>query len=147
MGMRAIDLIVIHHSASPLHTTVEEITTWHKARDFQTIGYHFVVLEDGTVAKGRDINSIGAHATGHNLRSIGICVVGDNTRPEMRWTNVQVHCLRALVQTLHILWPDTRVCGHRDLAGAATVCPGLDVGAMLAKRGDDSWTVLKSQES
>ena len=41
-GKRRIDKIIIHHSASPIGTTVEQIDQWHKARGWTGIGYHFV---------------------------------------------------------------------------------------------------------
>ena len=48
--------------------TVAEITLWHKARGFRTIGYHYVVGLDGEVHAGRDesrqarIATAGIHA-------------------------------------------------------------------------------------
>ncbi len=131
--MRPIELIVIHHSASSLATTVAEITTWHEARGFGGIGYHLVILGNGTVAQGRPMESIGAHARGHNLKSIGVCVVGNNTEPDHAWTTRQINSLRALVDLLRIFWPRAQVLGHRDLEGAATECPGLNVRALLEK--------------
>jgi N-acetyl-anhydromuramyl-L-alanine amidase AmpD len=110
------------------------------------IGYHFVVLGDGTIAMGRMLSEIGAHAKGHNLKSIGICVVGDNTQKEHWWTDEQIVCLRALVQVLQILCPQTEILGHRDLPGAATECPGLNVLALLEKE-NESWTVARLRAS
>ena len=139
-------MIVIHHSASNLAATVEQITEWHKARNFETIGYHFVILQNGHVKAGRPVEKIGAHAHHHNLKSIGICVTGDNTRPGSSWTQNQIGSLRALVDTLKIFWPSAEVLGHRDLPGAATECPGLNVRALL-ERGNESWMAHSSVES
>lgn len=76
-GKRKIDKVIVHHSASPVSTTVEQIDEWHKARGWSGIGYHWVLLEDGTWAKGRNENKTGAHCNGYNKGSIGICVTGN----------------------------------------------------------------------
>jgi N-acetylmuramoyl-L-alanine amidase len=130
--VRSINKIVVHHSAGSRATTVEQITKMHQARGFTDIGYHFVILWNGKVAKGRDIEKIGAHAKGHNVGSIGVCVTGDNTKPDLFWTEEQISCLRATVQTLCILFPEAEIYGHRDLPGAATECPGLNVKDLLS---------------
>jgi N-acetylmuramoyl-L-alanine amidase len=43
------------------------------------IGYNFLVGEDGNVYEGQGWNYVGAHAPAYNLRSIGICIIGDFT--------------------------------------------------------------------
>lgn len=68
--------VIFHHSLSD-HATIEEITQWHKARGFDTIGYHFVIQKNGSVDAGRNIHQYGAHAKGKNTDSIGVCFVGD----------------------------------------------------------------------
>ncbi len=127
--MRKIEYIVIHHTASPRETTVEDIRTWHKKRGFSDIGYHFVIDGEGIVRKGRDLSKIGAHVKGLNWRAIGIAVTGDNTVPGMEWTEFQVDVLRTMIQAMRILFPDAKVVGHRDLR--PTECPGVDVGGTL----------------
>ena len=132
--MRPIDRIVIHHSASPRETTVEQITEWHvKDRGFEAIGYHLVLTGSGAVRAGRDLQRAGAHAAGYNAYSIGVCVTGDNTKPEHAWSAAQIASLRAVVRTLLDTFPGANVCGHRDVG--KTECPGLDVRALLAMEG------------
>lgn len=41
------------------------------------IGYHFVIERTGSVFKARQSDEIGAHDTGENSDSIGICLAGD----------------------------------------------------------------------
>jgi N-acetylmuramoyl-L-alanine amidase len=120
---------VVHHSASPLKTTVDQIRAWHQLKGFKDVGYHYVILNDGTVVLTRPVEEVGAHAEGHNKDSIGICVVGDNTIPGREWGPKQKEALRILLQKL----PQVKVLGHRDLPGAATLCPGLNVRAVLAE--------------
>ena len=75
---RKIDKIIIHCSASKegQKLTVEQIDKLHRQRGFAGIGYHFVIYLDGSIHDGRDISKIGAHTTGYNTGSIGICYVG-----------------------------------------------------------------------
>ena len=127
--MTRIERLVVHHSASDLITKAEDIELWHLARGFSGIGYHFVIEQDGGRRVGRPFPSVGAHVKGANHDSIGVCLVGDNTRPEAQWTRLQRASLRELVQAVRVLLPDIKVCGHRDLA--ATECPGLDLNAIL----------------
>ena len=124
--MRPINLIVIHHSASPLSTTREDIAAWHRAKGWRDIGYHFVIESDGRVVPGRPLEEVGAHARGHNASSIGICAVGDNTKLDQRWTVAQVAALCSLVDTMSTQFPGALVRGHRDVMNPGyTECPGL----------------------
>lgn len=76
--MRKISKIIIHCSATPegRDYTVADINRWHRARGFRKIGYHFVIYRDGSIHVGRTKNEIGAHCTGQNSISIGICYIG-----------------------------------------------------------------------
>lgn len=157
--MRAIDTIVIHCSASPngRWTTTLDIDAWHKRRGFRRepparlqfnpellhIGYHHVIYITGALATGRSHEEVGAHTTGHNARSLGICMVGTDRFSAAQWVS-----LRELIQALiHPVgryparYPSARIVGHRDLSpdknGNGTVepqewlktCPGFDVAA------------------
>jgi len=132
---RPIDRLVIHHSASPTSTTLEQIDRWHRDRGFDGIGYHHLIRADGRVLPGRDLSRPGAHAAGHNAHSIAICVAGDNTRPEHAWTAAQKQALVVYVRWFRIFFPSAAVVGHRDLPGAATTCPGVDVRELLREPG------------
>lgn len=75
--MRKITEIIIHCSATPegKDYTVVDIDRWHKAK-----GYHFVIYRDGSIHVGRSKSETGAHCTGHNTISIGICYIGGLTK-------------------------------------------------------------------
>jgi hypothetical protein len=75
---RKINEIIVHCSATPegKDYSVADIRKWHIQRGFGDIGYHYVIYRDGTVHKGRSIGKIGAHTSGHNSYSIGICYIG-----------------------------------------------------------------------
>ena len=52
--MRTITLIIIHCSAvRPYQTSnAAQIDSWHRARGWNGIGYHYVILRDGTIQTG-----------------------------------------------------------------------------------------------
>ena len=71
--------IIIHCSATREgddSVNAEVIDRWHKERGWQGIGYHYVVLMDGTIETGRMVDQCGAHTRGHNCESIGVCYIG-----------------------------------------------------------------------
>lgn len=128
--MRKINKVIIHCSATPegRDTTIQDIDEWHKARGFKKIGYHYVIYIDGSIHKGRDENEIGAHCTGQNSNSIGICYIGgmtkDNKTPKDTRTYAQKQSLLKLLKTLKLKYPEATVHGHREFAAKA--CPCFD---------------------
>lgn len=128
--MREINKIIIHCSATPegREHTVADITAWHKARGFATIGYHWVIYLDGTIHKGRPEEQMGAHTTGQNQNSIGICYIGGTDakgNPKDTRTDKQKVALIALVNELKEKYPKASVHGHCEFAAKA--CPSFDV--------------------
>ncbi|MDR0370766.1 MAG: N-acetylmuramoyl-L-alanine amidase [Prevotellaceae bacterium] len=128
--MRKINNIILHCSATRegQNTTVADIERWHKERGFRTIGYHYVIYLDGSVHKGRDVSEVGAHVTGQNADSIGICYIGglnsEGKEKDTR-TDAQKESLRKLVTELKGQFPDATVHGHNEFAKKA--CPCFDV--------------------
>lgn len=125
--MRTITLIIIHCSAvrPDQHSSAGDITQWHMARGWRTIGYHFVVRRDGTTENGRHIEHIGAHCKGHNKYSIGICYEGGldrNGKPADTRTEAQKYALRRLITQLKQTYPWAIIVGHRDL-NPQKACP------------------------
>lgn len=125
--MRPITTIVLHYSATPpdMDIGAEEIKKWHLERGFMDIGYHFVVRRDGTIERGRSIDLAGAHVKGHNADSVGICYVGGGTGQDTR-TNSQRKSIWELVNGLRAVFGALPLRGHREMPGAATLCPGFD---------------------
>ena len=129
--MRKITKIIIHCSATPegRDYTVADIDRWHKQKGWNGIGYHYVIYRDGSVHTGRDVEIMGAHCTGQNANSIGICYIGgmtaDNKRPKDTRTPEQVAALRDLVELLKTEYPTATIHGHNEFANKA--CPCFDV--------------------
>lgn len=126
---RNIDKLIVHCTATPegRDVTVDEIRKWHLDRGFNDIGYHYVIYRDGSIHQGRIEQTIGAHVTGQNTGSIGICYVGgtdaagnakDTRTPE------QKKSLEAILRVLKKRYPNATIYGHRDFANKD--CPSFD---------------------
>jgi N-acetylmuramoyl-L-alanine amidase len=129
--MRQINQIIIHCSATPegRDVTVNTIRQWHKQRGFRDIGYHYIIYRDGSVHVGRPESQQGAHCTGHNANSIGICYVGgmerDMSEPKDTRTPAQRKALAELCHELKRKYPAASIHGHNEFANKA--CPSFNV--------------------
>lgn len=132
---RAIKEIIVHCSATPEgeNYTAEQIRRMHLQRGFSDIGYHYVVYLDGTVKKGREESVVGAHCSGHNACSIGVCYIGGcPPRSEKDWAKMwkdtrtpkQKLALTELLAALKRKYPKAVIRSHRDFANKA--CPSFD---------------------
>ena len=127
---RTINEIIVHCSATPegKDYSLDTIRQWHRQRGFSDIGYHYVIHPDGKVEEGRDVNIAGAHCSGHNSKSIGICYIGgmtaDNKKAKDTRTEEQRKSLKALLMAMRKLYPQAKIHGHRDFAAKA--CPSFD---------------------
>jgi len=133
--MRTINKIIIHCTATKegRSTTVAEVTNWHKDRGFVTIGYHYLIGLNGEIWTGRPVEQVGAHCTGQNANSIGVCYVGGldgDLQPKDTRTAEQKESLVRLVGELKERYPAATVHGHREFANKA--CPCFDVSKEFA---------------
>jgi N-acetyl-anhydromuramyl-L-alanine amidase AmpD len=96
------------------------IRAWHLARGFSDIGYHYVILPDGTVEIGRPLWRAGSHCQGHNLDSVAICLVGLKA-----FGMPQFDALRPLLMKLKRDFPRATLHGHREFNPGKT-CPVFD---------------------
>lgn len=119
--MRRIDYIVMHATATVegKNFTAKDIDLWHKKRGWKGIGYHYVILLDGTIEKGRPDATIGAHVKGFNRYSIGIAYVGGldkNLSPKDTRTFKQKVAQKLLLRKLKQQHPKAQILGHRDFS-------------------------------
>lgn len=138
----AVNSIVIHCAASEngRDIGIAEIDDWHRARGFARdawhrkaqrphlghVGYHAVILVDGTVELGRGLGEKGAQVQGHNWHTWGVCLIGAD-----RFSFPQWYALGDLVERWALLLgdhlDDDGVMGHREFPGVRKSCPGFDV--------------------
>ena len=111
--------IIIHH-AEASHCTAQDIHQWHLNNGWSGAGYHFLVRKDGTVYRLRPENKIGAHASGSNSDSIGICFEGSYMTETM--PQAQINAGKELVAYLKQKYGISKVQAHREVC--STNCPG-----------------------
>lgn len=132
---RNVDEIIIHYTATPdgEEFSNAQIKASHLARGFSDIGYHWVIGLNGEIRKGRDESIAGAHCTGHNTRSVGICYVGGcPPRSVNGWRDIgkdtrtpaQKAALIKLIKEVKERYPNASVHGHNEFANKP--CPGFN---------------------
>jgi hypothetical protein len=116
----------------PIDEGPREIQQVHmQGRNFQDIGYHFLIGREGRVYEGRSLAVHGAHVKEHNAGTLGIALLGNYE--ELEPTAEQIQRLRWLISTLMANHPLTHLAGHRDFLPGKTVCPGKNLAALLPK--------------
>ena len=134
--MRYFNDIIIHCSATRAlpNITADTIRRWHvQGNGWDDIGYHYVVLVDGTIQQGRPIDQEGAHCRGHNKDSIGICYVGGldgfglptDTRTKAQKKALARLIWRLTLQAMNAGFGIPAVHGHRDY-NPRKDCPCFD---------------------
>jgi hypothetical protein len=137
-----VDEIVVHcadtlpdwMAGAPLADKVAEVTRWHKARGWRTVGYHWLIDRDGAVWPGRAETEIGAGVEGHNRGVIHVCLFGGHgsastDRFLSNFTTAQDARLRRLISAVSTRTTIRRISGHNEWAAKA--CPGFNVPVWL----------------
>lgn len=129
---REVNLLVVHCTATRCNKDfpVSTLRASHKARGFADIGYHFYITRDGETHPCRPVHQIGAHATGWNDKSIGICYEGgldENGRIADTRTYAQKCALLDLLRQLKTDYPEAEILGHYQLSeNVRKACPCFD---------------------
>ena len=118
---REVRLLVVHCSATRYNRDfpVDALRRCHLQRGFASIGYHFYITRDGEVHICRPVHQIGAHATGWNDKSIGICYEGglnESGCPADTRTYAQKCSLLDLLRQLKTDYPTALILGHYQLS-------------------------------
>lgn len=132
MSARDVKYLVIHCSATRSNQSYTESQLMHDhlARGFRKIGYHFYIRRNGVMTQHRKLLEVGAHARPYNHCSIGICYEGGldvQGYPCDTRTQKQTERMVDLLKNLHVLFPQARIVGHRDLPNTTPkACPSLN---------------------
>lgn len=137
-GNTPVNEVVLHTAATPggwadgksVDQMVAAIDRWHKDLGWNGIGYHRVIAPDGSIGIGRSLYTQGAHVSGHNTGTIGICLIPVNTHNgitkfEDYFTKEQEKALKVYLKDLQNLTTITKVSGHNEYANKE--CPGFYV--------------------
>ena len=117
----------LHHGASGTSSirTARAYARYHNSKGWAGIGYSWLVAE-GKVLEGRGPGKAGAHTSGHNTRSYGICMVGNYDRYPP--SDADIDALVWLLEHGHRAgwFAEPKLSGgHRDVG--TTACPGASL--------------------
>jgi hypothetical protein len=139
--------LIVHHSAGNYTPTTDFAAVVRSYWSYHTgpvlgwadIGYNWLVDRNGVIYQGRAFNFdgnrdvVGAHFSGQNGRTMGICLIGNFN--SVQPTAVAVNQLRTMLawkanergidvraREMHTVRNLFTISGHRD--GGATDCPG-----------------------
>lgn len=116
------DYIALHHAEAPT-CSVQDVHSWHLSNGWIGIGYHFFVRKDGSIYSGRPIWALGAHVSGMNNCSIGICAEGSYMTETM--PDAQKKAIAELLDYLKTnFYPNAKIVGHREIGDSN--CPGVN---------------------
>jgi N-acetyl-anhydromuramyl-L-alanine amidase AmpD/prefoldin subunit 5 len=143
----AVRRIVVHHTDTPLTTTVEQIAHYHVwgtrydsqgnlvKGEWPGIGYHYVILPDGTINWTQRPETRSYHAGNANNDSIGVSLIGRFLRRQWDGTPIppgqqlptpgQMTSASQLIAWLmqeHGITDIEQVVGHKEVS--STACPG-----------------------
>lgn len=131
---RPVREAILHCAAVPsgwyYHRTdqqmFDEIKSWHLAKGWRDIGYHYLISPSGHVIAGRPVHQVGAGVIGRNYGFLQIIMIERSKIDRIGkfqdfFNDQQKKAVRRLVN-LHEI---RIVTGHNDWA--AKLCPGFKV--------------------
>ncbi len=141
--------LFVHHQAGtanpPYAAVVQGIWQFHVyTRGWCDIGYNWVIAPDGTLFEGRagGNNVVGAHVTGLNTGSMGVCLLGDyqseQPTPAALETLGRLLAWKCCDSSIDPVGASVHqgsgltvqhISGHRD--AGSTLCPGDNLYARL----------------
>lgn len=125
---RRVNKVFLHCSASDKECDDDwkVIDSWHRARGFNGIGYHYFIKKDGTLQTGRNLEQDPASQEGYNKNSISICLHG-----LAAFTDKEFDTLRNLCFAINAAFKGAVTFhGHREVNPNKT-CPVYDYVKVL----------------
>src|SRR4030042_1893450 len=115
------NLFCVHHSATSISVTAEQMARYHISKGWPGLAYGYVIGADGTVYFCNDDELFPWHGNDFNT-GIGVCLVGNFTTG--RPTDAQIKAARELYRAKRSEYGDLPLVGHKEAPRASTVCPG-----------------------
>jgi len=118
--MRLIKYIVVHCTATPPETKIENIEHyWKEKLGWKNPGYHYIIKRDGDIINLFPEEKPSNGVKGHNQVSIHISYIGGidkDGRPVDNRTEAQKHAMFNKLIALSEKYPRATILGHRDLS-------------------------------
>lgn len=125
--LKQIDVIVIHHTATPAvrgPKFVHRVAKYHvNTRGYPGIAYHYMIGPGGVIYRTNNLTTVSSHTYMNNTRGIGVCLTGNFMKQKP--TDEQLRSLKWLVDHIRdILHTDIVVEPHYNMPHNKTACPG-----------------------
>jgi len=118
--------IAVHYSATRSGNSASFANHHVNTNGWAGIGYHYVILKDGTVEYCGDINTTRANVGGNNSYVIGICLVGDFAVEKP--TQAQLESAFQLIEYLQMnITTIKRIRGHNEFPNQTSPCPVINM--------------------
>jgi N-acetyl-anhydromuramyl-L-alanine amidase AmpD len=118
--MRTIKYIVVHCTATPPETKIENIEHyWKEKLGWKNPGYHYIIERNGDIVNLIPEQKPSNGVKGFNQVSIHISYIGGidkDCRPVDNRTNAQKHAMFNKLIDLAEKYPQAIILGHRDLS-------------------------------
>jgi len=144
---REITEVVVHatDTTKDMEVNYDVLYQWDVVeRNFKDVGYHLIILRDGSLQVCRPISQVGAHTlNGHNKYSIGIAFVGGllgNRKQNMfkrshkSYTQEQFNTFNAFMKAFYTVVPGGQAWGHNDIDQTRRSDPHFDVPKYVRKK-------------
>lgn len=117
--MRDIKRIFVHCSAG--YGDIKAMQAWWRQLGWKTDGYHYVILEDGTIVPLVPEDQVSNGVQGYNATAINVCYVGGVDKKDYKKAldtrTVEQKCaLEHLLTELKEKYPKAEILGHRDIS-------------------------------
>lgn len=143
--------LVVHHSAgtntsNDWSAVVRAIWNYHTGtNNWADVGYNYLIDPNGVIYEGRGNNVVGAHFSGMNARTMGVCMLGNfqTSSPTQAMSDALTELLGWKACDIDALPTSSAIfagnntnlnviCGHRDSNNpATTLCPGDNLYPLL----------------
>ena len=119
-----IKLLVVHCSdtGDDENLNAFDIHKMHLSFGWDGIGYHKIITRSGKIENGRPEYWVGAHVSGKNDVSLGVCLIGKSN-----FTKKQFTSLERVLKKWKTLYPNAKIVGHKDIGNTNKTCPNFDV--------------------
>ena len=117
--MRTIENIFVHCTATPQHTTIEQLQSAFRRRGWSAPGYHYVICPTGRIVKLLDDLFIANGVAGHNEHAVHVAYIGgidSEGRAVDNRTYAQRNALQTQLRVLLTRYPGARIFPHRDIS-------------------------------
>lgn len=138
---RDVTEVVVHWTETHTDKNIgsEEINKYHLEYGLAGIGYHYVIRRDGSLQRGRPVNTKGQHApiNNHDERSIGIVFVGginvpsgtpnpENFLSVQSLTRSQLNTFDHFCRAFYAVFPGGQIVGHSEI-DEEEIDPGFEI--------------------